>query len=131
MIYLETHKERFELAWEGQALEGDFKPEDVAAQARGLSGHAPTDILTVTAEVLVLTLREMCVAPCVFSPQDSYRWSRCKAPLPVADMHSLGMPLPANQVEARAHARKAPASSPRDAPPPPRSAIRQRSNSCR
>lgn len=64
VIYLETHKERFELSWDGSAIEGEIKPEDVAAQ-------------------------------------DSYSWSRCKAPLPIADMLSVGMPLPASHVEVR------------------------------
>lgn len=73
-LYLETHGQRFELSFEGNGETAAAAASSGAEGARAVGEGGSVG-------------------------EDTYRWARCKKPLPLASMRQLGIPLPKEHVE--------------------------------
>ena len=81
-LYLETQGQRFELSYEDKEPGGDDDTTGDGGDGGGGGGGGDDD---GGAEGGV--------------GEDTFRWARCKTPLPLASMRTLGIPLPADHLE--------------------------------
>jgi hypothetical protein len=102
-LYLETHGHRFELSYDGDVNGNDAAA--VAAAAAMATAAAPTGAgagagveAGAGAGAASGGVDGSEGAGAVVG-EDTYRWARCKTPLPLAGMRALGIPLPAKYLE--------------------------------
>ncbi|CAN1342668.1 hypothetical protein LINPERPRIM_LOCUS39536 [Linum perenne] len=82
VLYLETHSCRYELCFSGEKMVRASQQEDTEKPSQSRPPHSSNGDSS-DSSILI----------------DTFRWSRCKKPLPQKLMQSIGIPLPPEHVE--------------------------------